>query len=1538
MKIFNFIKNLNEHDDQKYHKDNRDFWWNDIPNEMDALQDEIIPTVQSEKGGTIHSERKNYAAQKKYTNLVLAKKSIHDTISERVVDLRGHNNSIMALCTSQRKDKLVELYSGGADCNIMVWDLIRGYIKCTLKGHSGAVHSLSYSSKLNMLASGSADSTIRIWNLDNYDYFNTITSQAGPVLSVIYSKNQDKIIATCSEMICIWQLPNNELVMTLNNEKHVDIFSLVISNGDNLLFSGHEAHFIRIWRLDVNDGNLVDTMYGHSGGVTALAMNYSNTHLISASKDKTVRVWIIRYLECIRNLNEVDYKVEGECIRTLQDSDFGLDCLVLSPKEDFFYVSGADNIIRKYTFNSDFGLVSSLKGHSNEVYALSFDYNSEILFSGSLDNTIKGWSHQDGSMAINFEGHSDSIQVVKMDHKEEFMVSGGSDCSIKLWDLDKKRCEKILLDHTKGINDLVIPRNREKLYSCSNDTTIKVWKLKDDFRCMHTLYDHREPVRCLALSNKGGLLYSGSDDRTIKIWDTNDIRVLASLEEHEKGVTAIALSTNDKYLYSGSEDAKIMIWMIRDRALIDTLSGHQGAIRRLIVSSGKYSLYSCSQDKTIKAWSIEERLCKITLKGHKKDVTDISLDKNQKYLYSSSDDTTIKIWDIESGGCINTFFRHEDSVTSIYRMRRSERFITGSKDRSIKIWDTTVPENSLDGKGHSGAITSISLTKNNDYSYLVSTSEDKTIRFWDPNMMICIKTITENSAVHCGVIDKDDNTFFSGNAECTLNLYRIEDQLIDAKYGVGTEPVSCIAIAESSEHIFTGYKRASSAIRVTSRINGDLIRELIGHKSAVTALACDWNDEYLYSGSSDRDILVWNLQTLCVDYTLKGHSEQINSICVDPRNLYIFSGSSDKTIKVWTRKDFTLVVTLNGHDHSVTSLVISHTGNILFSGSLDCTIKIWKTDDFKQIMTLEGHTGGIRSLAINNNSKILYSAGEDATIRVWNFNTLKSMKELDLYSLESVSNYMMSETYQEKEKSLLDLIFCLKFSSNPYYVHRINPIMFLTTLNYSKVLSYALDVFGYPALVVDMEDDLFFRTLKDDDKKHMHLDTLCGFLINRPEEIVVHGALMDLLIGDTNLKVQKMLPKMFCQDVEPQQGSFLDRKGKLRREPICVSTESTKYICSYQQSQVNKRGRNTESIDYLITKFSIDLRNGSTCSRDFFRGMDEDNREIVMSDFRHLINYKWKLLRPLITLHAIGFWLLILIMILHIIVNQKSLVLLVLCIIFNIIYVAYELICSWGEFWSHLFRDMNFLDLFCLGFNFFTLIVIWVSPEQPTTLKQIVIVLDIIFFFFRGITYLRIFKQTRYLISMILRVYLDIIAFMLVLGLFVLGLGMIALQLSFLRDDDKKLTFLKAIEICYLLALGDFDSWDTKTEPYDFVEFIIFTIILTLVMLNLLIAIISNAYEEVKQERDYFDLKEKLGIISDFENFLHKLMRRKSHPEHYKYQIIGYYPTQSSEQEMIKQLILQVTSLEHNLVNRMRAIEDKTDVMYQLLRVSRKSE
>ena len=92
----------------------------------------------------------------------------------------------------------------------------------------------------------------------------------------------------------------------------------------------------------------------------------------------------------------------------------------------------------------------------------------------------------------------------------------------------------------------------------------------------------------------------------------------------------------------------------------------------------------------------------------------------------------------------------------------------------------------------------------------------------------------------------------------------------------------------------------------------------------------------------------------------------------------------------------------------------------------------------------------------------------------------------------------------------------------------------------------------------------------------------------------------------------------------------------------------------------------------------------------------------------------------------------------------------------------------------------------------------------------------------------------------------------------------------FIMSDKDDGDFLDNVEESYLLGLGEFDmDWDSYRVPTTMQFFFLAaTLLVLVVMLNLLIAIVSTAYEEVIQTIQQANDFERANLISDVEQFL----------------------------------------------------------------------
>ncbi|WP_341532293.1 serine/threonine-protein kinase (plasmid) [Nostoc sp. UHCC 0302] len=167
---------------------------------------------------------------------------------------------------------------------------------------------------------------------------------------------------------------------------------------------------------------------------------------------------------------------------------------------------------------------------------------------------------------------------------------------------------------------------------------------------------------------------------------------------------------------------------------------------------------------------------------------------------------------------------------------------------------------------------------------------------------------------------------------------------------------------------------------------------LRGHSDWVYAIAISPDGQTLVSGSKDKTIKVWNLNTGKEIRTLFGHSSYVNSVAISPDGQTIISGSYDKTIKIWNLNTGKEIRTLLGHEGEILSVAISPDGQTLVSGSTDDTIKIWNLNTGKEIRTLNAHSSDVNAVAISPNGHLMISASDDKTVNLWNLNTGKKLR------------------------------------------------------------------------------------------------------------------------------------------------------------------------------------------------------------------------------------------------------------------------------------------------------------------------------------------------------------------------------------------------------------------------------------------------------------------------------------------------------------------------------------------------------------------
>ena len=169
-----------------------------------------------------------------------------------------------------------------------------------------------------------------------------------------------------------------------------------------------------------------------------------------------------------------------------------------------------------------------------------------------------------------------------------------------------------------------------------------------------------------------------------------------------------------------------------------------------------------------------------------------------------------------------------------------------------------------------------------------------------------------------------------------------------------------------------------------------LVRTLVGHQSAVHAVAFIANGKQLASASQDGTIRIWDAASGKLVTILRGHKRSVHTMAVSPDGRILVSAGNEEALFLWNMRTGKKIGTLTGHDYDVYTMQFSADGKWLASAGKDQEVIIWDVDRRQPIKRLSGHQDTILSVAFSPDRSLLISGGKDGQMKYW---TASSGKE-----------------------------------------------------------------------------------------------------------------------------------------------------------------------------------------------------------------------------------------------------------------------------------------------------------------------------------------------------------------------------------------------------------------------------------------------------------------------------------------------------------------------------------------------------------------
>ena len=176
---------------------------------------------------------------------------------------------------------------GNAKGAIHVVDLNQNKEQRLLAQHQVGVFALTYCEKRNVFYSGDAEGYFCVWDGDNFDLLLTYPFECGKIRQVTISENGSHI-AVCGQDGIIRILETEFFNEIQTFKAHKLGANCAVFYGDLLYTGGKDAH-IKLW--DWKSAQVIAAIPAHNYAVYDLILLHENSLLVSASFDKTIKVF-----------------------------------------------------------------------------------------------------------------------------------------------------------------------------------------------------------------------------------------------------------------------------------------------------------------------------------------------------------------------------------------------------------------------------------------------------------------------------------------------------------------------------------------------------------------------------------------------------------------------------------------------------------------------------------------------------------------------------------------------------------------------------------------------------------------------------------------------------------------------------------------------------------------------------------------------------------------------------------------------------------------------------------------------------------------------------------------------------------------------------------------------------------------------------------------------------------------------------------------------------------------------------------------------
>lgn len=297
-------------------------------------------------------------------------------------------------------------------------------------------------------------------------------------------------------------------------------------------------------------------------------------------------------------------------------------------------------------------------------------------------------------------------------------------------------------------------------------------------------------------------------------------------------------------------------------------------------------------------------------------------------LVSAGYDHTIRFWEALTGVCSRTI-QHADSQVNRLEITNDKKLLAAAGHQNVRLYDirTTNSNPVASFDGHRGNVTSISFQQDN--KWMVTSSEDGTIKVWDVRSPSIPRNYKHNAPVNEVVIHPNQGELISCDRDGNIRIWDLgENQCTHQLTPEIDISLQSLSVAGDGSILVAANSKGNCFVwempNHTDASNLKPITKFKAHNDYITRILLSSDAKHLSTCSADQTARIWSVNdNFSLESTLDGHQRWVWDCAFSADSAYLVTASSDHYVRLWDLSTREIVRQYGGHHKGVVCVALN---------------------------------------------------------------------------------------------------------------------------------------------------------------------------------------------------------------------------------------------------------------------------------------------------------------------------------------------------------------------------------------------------------------------------------------------------------------------------------------------------------------------------------------------------------------------------------------------------------------------------------------